>query len=832
MPQDHDGPGAQAFSQVSYPEIEDDRVIRKDGWPADVAHRLAMPSGEAGRLATAPSDAKSKPPCAGGAPPRVSVLIAAYNAGKFIVPALRSVLGQTLRDLEAIVADDGSTDDTVARVAAIAATDPRVRLLESAGRGGPGAARNRCIEAARGAWLAIFDSDDLMHPERLERLLMHAERDGADIAADDLMIFDDTAMTPPVTCLPGGTRPDVGGPGVGWIDAPTYVARNDIFGRGWALGYLKPLVRASTLHASGVRYDPDLRIGEDYDFIVRLLAYHARFRIYPVPTYFYRRHGASISHRLSPPVVQALLDANSRFRAAAQAAAGSPLDTALATRERMLTRALIFENFVAALKARDLRGAIAQARRDPGVVLLLHGAIRQRLRRLWRRLVETCSLKPPAMKPPDGGICVLSRQRIVGNANGSSTYLLSLCDALHRDGHTLHLLCPSPTVYGRWPALVMGREMSVFRSIRIRGSLRIGNVYFATDPTILRRAFVGILGKVFTRLGIDVPALSKPAPYSIGLPWQTADLRYVAQHAPRHADGILADYTFLTEGIPYVLGAEGPSAVVMHDLFSSRPAQFGPLGAEDTVGLLDEDTEMAMLGRADAVIAIQEEEAAKVRRRLPGTRVLLAPMATTPVAAPQPADGFDILFIGSNTSPNVDGLRWFFDEIWPAVRRVHPAARLNVAGNVAASFRAIPEGVTMLGRVNDLVPLYAAAAVVISPLRAGSGLKIKLIEALGHGKAIVATSTTLQGVTEIVGPAVVVADDAPTFAGAIATLLSNKALRARLGDSALGVVRQNFSAAVCYASVVEFFAGADAPPVQASVPAAVIRPHNAVGSVR
>ena len=57
----------------------------------------------------------------------------------------------------------------------------------------------------------------------------------------------------------------------------------------------------------------------------------------------------------------------------------------------------------------------------------------------------------------------------------------------------------------------------------------------------------------------------------------------------------------------------------------------------------------------------------------------------------------------------------------------------------------------MLGRVDDLTPLYAGAAVAISPLRGGSGLKIKLIEALGQGKVIVATTTTLQGVTDIIG---------------------------------------------------------------------------------
>lgn len=406
---------------------------------------------------------------------------------------------------------------------------------------------------------------------------------------------------------------------------------------------------------------------------------------------------------------------------------------------------------------------------------------------------------------PEGGICVLSRQRIVGNTNGSSTYLLSLCEALRADGHTLHLLCPSPTMFGRWPALILGREMAMFSSVSIRGGMRIGNVCIATNPTVLRRAFVGILGKVLARAGLHVPALNRPAPYAIGLPSERRDLLYIARSAPVRADGVLVDYAFLTEGIPYV-AADGPSAVVMHDLFSSRPASFGPIGAEDTVAVLDEAAEMTLLGRADAVIAIQEAEAAQVRRCLPGTAVLVAPMAIVPAVAPQPGTGHEILFVGSNTSPNVDGLRWFFAEIWPAIRRAHPAARLNVAGTVAQSIQTVPAGVAMLGRVEDLATLYATAAVVVSPLRAGSGLKIKLVEALGHGKAVVATSTTLQGVEEIVHAAVDVADNAADFAAAVAALLADPALRDRRGASALEVARSHFSAAACYTPVVEFFA--------------------------
>lgn len=416
-----------------------------------------------------------------------------------------------------------------------------------------------------------------------------------------------------------------------------------------------------------------------------------------------------------------------------------------------------------------------------------------------------------AAQRPEGGICVLSRQRIVGSTNGSSTYLLSLCAALHADGHKLHLVCPSPSMFGRWPGLVLGHEMAVFSSVRIRGALRIGRVFIATDPTVLCRTIVGILGNLLARLGLHLRALNRPAPYAIGLPWQRRDLRYVARRAPTHAAGVLVDYAFLTEGIPHVQAA-GPSAVVMHDLFSSRPAQFGPVGAEDSVAVVNVAAEMAMLSRADAVIAIQDAEAQAVRRHLPATPVLLAPMAIVPVATPQPGEAIELLFVGSNTSPNVDGLRWLLAEVWPAIRQTHPAAQLNVVGTVAQSVQTAPAGVAMLGRVADLAAFYARAAVVISPLRAGSGLKIKLIEALGYGKAVVATSTTLQGVEDIVRPAVDVADNAADFAAAVAVLLDDAALRRQRGATALAVAQAHFSAQTCYAPVTAFFARANDAP--------------------
>src|SRR6185503_16310562 len=145
------------------------------------------------------------------------------------------------------------------------------------------------------------------------------------------------------------------------------------------------------------------------------------------------------------------------------------------------------------------------------------------------------------------------------------------------------------------------------------------------------------------------------------------------------------------------------------------------------------------------------------------------------------------------------GLRWFLDAIWPAVRSSVPDAILLVAGSVCGAAKPLSDGVRLLGSVRDLAGLYRRAAVVISPLQAGSGLKIKLIEALAHGKAIVATGVTLQGVEQEVDGAVLVADDPADFAAAVIRLLSDEKLRLACASAALEVARTKFSPTACYA---------------------------------
>jgi succinoglycan biosynthesis protein ExoO len=727
--------------------------------------------------------------------PTVTVVMANFNGARFVESALLNVLTQTVRNIEIIIADDASTDDSVARIRSVAATDRRVRLLQAAVRGGPGAARNMALDVARGEWIAVVDSDDLMHPDRLARLIAAAERDSADIVADNLLIFDDAGVGAPRYALTGKLWQEPS-----WISIRDYIEGNEIFGRSPVIGYLKPMFRGALIRDSGLRYDTSLQIGEDYDFVLRLLAAGACFRVIPDATYFYRKHDLSISHRLSRAALEPMLEADESFRAVVPQP-DAVLTRALDQRRASIDRAIAFVDLVEALKRRRLDQVIRIVRFRPGVVPLLRLPLASAVSRLLFR-----RRRPDAMaRSAKPSVCILARQRIVNAANGSSAYLLSLCEALRARGIEVHLVCPSPATFGRWPALMMGDEMRVFASVTIRGAWQIGRLFVARDPRVHFVALQTVADRVLMRLGLRRKSRVKRARYAIAAPWRAQDFLFVARHARAHADMLIADYAFLTDGFPYALRPDAPSAVVMHDLFCRRT------DLEGRTAILDEATEMRLLAQADAIVAIQEDEADIVRRCLLDRRVIVAPMVATPVESSQPGETYEVLFVGSDTAANVDGLRWFLDEIWPLIRAAEKRAVFSVAGNVGRAVDAVPDGVLLLGRLPDLGPLYARVAVVVSPLRAGSGLKIKLVEALAHGKSVVATKVTIQGAEALSGDAVEVVDDPAGFAAAVNRLLADPELRQARGNAALSAARAAFSPARGHAALADFLLGAIAP---------------------
>src|SRR5206468_1769140 len=202
-------------------------------------------------------------------------------------------------------------------------------------------------------------------------------------------------------------------------------------------------------------------------------------------------------------------------------------------------------------------------------------------------------------------ICVLTRQRIVGRTNGSSRYLLDIAAYLLEQGADVHLVVPSPITMGRLPFLRLSDDMAIFRSIRFRGTVRIGRYIVACDPRIAVKSAMGVVDRFFYRRGLTARLMFSPAPYAIAQPLARKDQLFIAQVAPPVGDVLIADYCFLTDAFPYALRPDARRLVIMHDLFSSRSSQFDRLNASDSVASVSLAEEVQMLSAADTIVAIQ-----------------------------------------------------------------------------------------------------------------------------------------------------------------------------------------------------------------------------------
>ncbi len=716
--------------------------------------------------------------------------MANLNGEAHIAAAVSSVLRQTLPSLELILSDDGSTDRSIARAREAAAGDDRLIIVEGGPRSGPAAARNRAIAKARGRWIAVVDSDDTIHPRRFETLLAAAERDGAEIVADDLMVFYEDRSRKPNAFLRGKWSK-----GPEWVSAADYVRANGLYSSRPPLGYLKPVIRADVLTRNKIAYDESLRIAEDYQLIADLLIGGARMRIYPELLYFYRKHAASISHRLSARDLDSMLAAHDRLETRVTGDADA-VAAMRGQRDSLLT-ARAFTDLVDAIKSGSLPRVLKTAAARPSTLWLLRWPVLDRL----AAPRKTAKASRPARA---GRIALLSRQRIVGATNGSSTYVLGLAKALTDAGFSVDFIGASPKMFGRWPLFRLRPETKVFATYSVRGGLRTGPIVWSTDPRVALRGGLAAAEILLRKLIPSFSLGSKPADYAIAAPAERADLLYVARHAPAGVEAVVCDYAFLNPLAPYALAPKAPVATIMHDLMSARVNNTTlerAAAPEEIVGLAAAD-EYALLSLADIVIAIQADEAEQVRARLPSVATVVTPMAATTVASPQPGKDDTLLFVGSNTAANAAGLQWFLDSCWPAVTAARPNAELLVAGSVGRAVAGLPRGVKLLGVVPSLTELYRDAGVVIAPLKTGSGLKIKLVDALAAGKAIVGTTVTVQGVGPLVQGAMVVADDADAFAGAVIRLASDHAYRSKLAAAALTCAENHFSPAACYEPMI------------------------------
>jgi polysaccharide biosynthesis protein PslH len=204
---------------------------------------------------------------------------------------------------------------------------------------------------------------------------------------------------------------------------------------------------------------------------------------------------------------------------------------------------------------------------------------------------------------------------------------------------------------------------------------------------------------------------------------------------------------------------------------------------------------------ADGVYFCSAADERRLVDQVPGVRTAVIPNAADveyyqPRPTDPPLDGRTVVFFGLlSYVPNVDGVTYFVQDIWPRIAEAHPDARLKiVGGRPPPSLQALAgPRVKLTGFVPDLRPHLAGAAAVVVPLRLGGGTRLKIVEAMAMGKAIVSTTLGAEGIEAVPGRDLLIEDQPAAFADAVNRLLADPDLTARIGQSARRLAVQRYS---------------------------------------
>lgn len=165
---------------------------------------------------------------------------------------------------------------------------------------------------------------------------------------------------------------------------------------------------------------------------------------------------------------------------------------------------------------------------------------------------------------------------------------------------------------------------------------------------------------------------------------------------------------------------------------------------------------------------------------------------------PQQSDSMRVLTFGTMSwPPNTDAVQWFLREMYPAIRdRVRDAEFSVIGANPPPSIRQLPErdrSISVTGYVSDIRQASAGSAVFVVPLRIGSGMRVKILDAMAMGLPVVSTSVGCEGISVHPGEDILIADEPSTFVDAVAHLLGNPSERMRIGSAGRHLVESQYS---------------------------------------
>ncbi len=216
---------------------------------------------------------------------KVSIIMPVYNCEKTVEKAIVSALGQSFSNIEIVVVDDCSKDNSAAIVESLAAKDKRIKLIRLEHNSGVGGARKKALEGISGEYVTMLDADDWYLPDRIQKLLQTAREFNADVVCDNLYLFDHALGR-----VVGSTH--FFGNKIQKIE-PSILFKLDTAFMRHPIGFTKPFIRSSFIREKGIGYNTDYRCGEDFLFLAEIILSGAKAYVVPSADYVY-------IHRISP----------------------------------------------------------------------------------------------------------------------------------------------------------------------------------------------------------------------------------------------------------------------------------------------------------------------------------------------------------------------------------------------------------------------------------------------------------------------------------------------------------------------------------------------------
>ncbi len=221
---------------------------------------------------------------------KVSILVPAYNVEDYIEECLRSLISQTLKEIEVVVVDDGSTDQTAVIAERYAITDSRIRVIRLPEHQGVSQARNVCLAQAQGEYLAFVDSDDYISADAMEGLLEKAIKCQADIVLGSILY-----------CYPDGRQVRVGDKSTIFHTDDMIMSGQECFIRMQQKMCYVPMVCGNLYRTTFVKEDTSLHFSGTFhedEYFTPFALYQAKcVTDLKKDFYYYRQHPKSIMHR-------------------------------------------------------------------------------------------------------------------------------------------------------------------------------------------------------------------------------------------------------------------------------------------------------------------------------------------------------------------------------------------------------------------------------------------------------------------------------------------------------------------------------------------------------